>query len=188
MAFYKFPRHLPKYKGLTREIVAQYLNYNPETGTLTWLKRSGSTRAINVWNARYAGKIAGRPGNHGYVDVGLKFGAVKHRYLAHILIWVLMTGELPKYCLDHRNVIKKDNCWSNLREATKAQNGHNRGLSKANTSGVRGVRYNKRKKKFIARIAYLGVEHCLGYYKTIEEATEARTRKAKDLYGEFFKC
>jgi hypothetical protein len=47
---------------LTQAIVRQLLDYNPETGTLTWRVRDKwwfvSDRACNAWNATWAGQPA----------------------------------------------------------------------------------------------------------------------------------
>lgn len=47
-------------------------------------------------------------------------------------------------------------------------------LSKANTSGYKGVSYDRRRKKWVAQIQYAGKGYHLGRYEKIEEAIKAR--------------
>jgi hypothetical protein len=58
-------------------------------------------------------------------------------------------------------------------------------IGKNNISGVKGVHYDKRSNKWIAsiKIDYIGIH--IGAYKTLEEAKQARIKKANDVFGEF---
>lgn len=47
-------------------------------------------------------------------------------------------------------------------------------ISKANTSGARGVYFNKQRKKWIAQIMFRGKCHYLGGFDDFDEAVEAR--------------
>lgn len=47
-------------------------------------------------------------------------------------------------------------------------------ISKANTSGVRGVYFNKRRGKWVAQIAFKGKCYYLGGYNKLEDAAKAR--------------
>lgn len=92
----------------------------------------------------------------------------------------------PKgFDIDHRNRNGLDNRRSNLRVATRAQNGANSRLSIANKSGVKGVDWMKSSEKWRARIGIRGERRWLGLFDTIEEATLARQRAAKEAWGEF---
>jgi len=85
---------------------------------------------------------------------------------------------------DHKNGDGLDNQRTNLRNATKSQNGFN-SRRKPGASGVRGVHWYKRHQKWVARIKLHGQEHHLGYFNEIEDAIGAYHRAALDLYGEF---
>lgn len=52
-------------------------------------------------------------------------------------------------------------------------------ISKANTSGVRGVYFNKQRKKWVAQIMLRGKCHYLGGYDSFNEAVQARKRGEK---------
>lgn len=57
-------------------------------------------------------------------------------------------------------------------------------LSRANTSGVRGVYFNRKRGKWIAQIMFKGKVHYLGGYSRIEDAAKAR-REGEALFEEF---
>ena len=157
-------------------IIRQYFNYNPETGELRW--RIGSRR-------RPAGELAGTPAKteKGRVIVGFQ----GKTYKAHILIWVLQTGEWPSHQIDHINEDPSDNRWGNLRAATKSQNMRNIAKIKSNTSGHKGVGFHRPTSKWRATIQVDGVQYHLGLFKTMEEAIEAYANAAKKLHGLFAK-
>ena len=104
---------------------------------------------------------------------------------SHRLAWLYMTGEWPKGDLDHANMNKADNRWCNLREATNAQNGANRGIPTNNKSGFRGVSWAKRHRKWTAHIRAGRKQYTLGYYNAREEAALTYATYACGLFGEF---
>ncbi len=58
-------------------------------------------------------------------------------------------------------------------------------LKQSNTSGIKGVFFDKRKKTWRAQITHNKKKHHLGYFENIEDAAKARREKAKELFGEF---
>jgi len=71
---------------------------------------------------------------------------------------------------DHINGNKLDNRRENLRNVTHSQNQLHSRLPKTNTSGVKGVVWDKKNKKWQAQIKIKGKNHFLGRYKTVMEA------------------
>jgi hypothetical protein len=93
----------------------------------------------------------------------------------------LVKGEL----CDHINGNGLDNRRSNLRAATKAENGRNRGVQRNSKSGLKCVYFEKRRSKWRASIKVDGKRKHLGYFDTPEGASLAYQAAAKRYYGEF---
>lgn len=68
------------------------------------------------------------------------------------------------YETDHINGDKSDNRCSNLRTVTVSENQMNRGPTRSNTSGYKGVTWRKDKKKYQARIEVNNKKVNIGYY------------------------
>ena len=92
----------------------------------------------------------------------------------------------PGEDIDHRNHNGLDNCRSNLRHCTKSQNAANRrGLSVNNTSGFRGVTWDKQCTKWRARLDVNGKRHHLGLFSAKEDAAKAYKKAATQQFGQF---
>lgn len=87
--------------------------------------------------------------------------------------------------VDHVNGDGLDNRRSNLRPATDAQNGRNRGANRNNTSGYKGVSLDKRRGTWAAALWVAGRKHHLGTHATPEAAAHAYDHAAVELHGEF---
>jgi hypothetical protein len=86
---------------------------------------------------------------------------------------------------DHRNHDTLDNRRFNLRPATEAQNHQNSRKRRDNTSGFRGVSFQKRSGKWQARIRVNGTRLYLGCHATPEIAAIAYAEAVHRLHGEF---
>lgn len=161
---------------LTQEIVRELLDYDPNTGVLTWKERSPSLFncvkhseewACKRWNNRCAGKPAGSlMSSNGYWRVSI-FGRY---YLAHRLVWLYVTGNFPNHHIDHKNGCRIDNRFDNLREVLPAQNSKNRRMNSRNTSGFTGISFNKSNCLWIAYGWKNNKRAYLGSFKTPEMA------------------
>jgi len=87
--------------------------------------------------------------------------------------------------IDHKDNNGLNNRRENLRTATHAQNNQNKGKSKNNTSGYKGVNWEKRRNKWRARIYFNKNYIHLGYFNDIEEAAKAYEKAAKKYHGKF---
>lgn len=96
----------------------------------------------------------------------------------------MFNGALPEI-IDHIDGNSLNNRIENLRAATQSQNLCNRGKPKSNTSGYKGVYFDKTKNKWRAEIQKHGEVHRLGYFNAAEEAGAAYNTAAKELHGEF---
>lgn len=128
-------------------------------------------RAAATWNTRYANKEAFTALNTSGYKSGNLLGK---RYLAHRVIWLLCHKDWPEGTLDHINGIRTDNRLSNLRLATLSENAQNRKTPSVNTSGVMGVYWYKKFRKWVSMIRIAGKLTYLGAYDDFEEAVAAR--------------
>jgi hypothetical protein len=151
--------------ALTRRTLRELLDYDPETGVLTWRERPReyfpSTQAWKWWNRMFAGTPALTAINK---DGALQGTLLGRNVLAHRIIWKWMKGRWPKPMIDHIDGNPANNRWDNLREATAVENGRNRCRNSRNTSGHNGVYVDRRSAQthYIAtiragdRLVYLG--------------------------------
>lgn len=131
-----------------------------------------STRGWAAWNALYAGKEAGALRPRRDITVSI----YKRRYLAHRLIWLHVHGKWPRYQIDHIDGDRANNRLNNLRSVTNLTNHRNMPLKRHNTSGVAGVTWSNRDKRWIAQIGVRGKNVLLGYFKDKDAAIDARKR------------
>ena len=129
-----------------------------------------------------AGDIAGGFEQDGYSRVMINYG----RYPLHRLIYIYHNGDIPADIkIDHINSVREDNCIENLRLATSSQNQHNRSKSKNNSSGYKGVYWDKKLKNWRAMIGIDNKKIHLGNFSTPELASEAYNSAADKLHKEF---
>lgn len=173
----------PMRADLTASQVRVLLDYEQGTGTFIWKTRGGAS--ANPWNARFAGKVAGRQqeGRKGLFYERIAIGGVS--YLSHRLAWLYMTGEWPQAVIDHINGNGLDNRIENLRAATRAENNRNSRVKSNNTTGYKGVCFDRREGRFVASIARDGKQFNLGYFETPEDAHAAYCIAAERLHGKF---
>jgi len=159
---------------LTQEYLKEILNYDPETGIWTWKVRTAC--CVHV------GDIAGTFNTpYRRITIGLQM------YKASRLAFLYMEGSLPPPHLDvdHRNRVKSDDSWTNLRLATAQQNSQNTPMSRRNTSGFKGVCWHKTHHCWIAQSRVNGVIKFLGYFSTPELASAAYLAFVTPLHDEF---
>ncbi len=151
------------------------LSYDRETGKFTWLVRPRKNTP--------AGSIAGSVKTNGYIKITIN----GRSFQAHRLAWFYMHGEWPPPTeeMDHINRIRSDNRAVNLRVATRSQNKANSKRPAHNTSGFKGVSWNKVMSKWLAQIDVNRRNINLGYFDDPQEAHAAYCRAAAEYHGEF---
>lgn len=165
----------------SHEEICSMFSYDKVSGGLKWKHREPSSLKNRQWNGRFANKTAGTIRKDGYLRV--KVGC---RYiLVHRLIWFIEFGEFPSFLIDHINGNKSDNRLENLREVTKSENATN--CNTENSTGHKGVRYDKRYNTYQVRLTKNGKTFHLGQAKTFSEAIEIYNQNVDKIHGNFGK-
>lgn len=148
----------------------EVLNYDPETGIFTWKSRSGRKCKI--------GGAAGSITVEGYCAIRIDHVRIQ----AHRLAIAYVEGAFPSNYVDHRNGVRSDNRYSNLRHATTGQNHQNRALPRHNTSGYMGVTLEGGSRPWVARISRQKETVWLGRFDTPQEAHAAYLAAKKHIH------
>lgn len=91
-------------------------------------------------------------------------------------------------CGKHKTANKSEKSRKNISKVT--EDGGNLSLIKKETAystnklGVKGVSYDKKRRKYVAQLSYKKKYYYLGRYDTVEEAKKAYDRKRKELLDE----
>lgn len=152
----------------TQELVQSLFDY--KDGVLYW-RRATSNR-----NHKMVGKMAGWVGDQGYAKININGKA----YSAHRLIFMFHHGYMPNQ-VDHVDGDRGNNRIENLRAATHEQNAQNAKLRCNNTSGIKGVSFNARRKKWIVQLRCNRRHVYVGGFDDIELA-ELAAVEVRDLY------
>jgi hypothetical protein len=103
----------------------------------------------------------------------------------NIYLHRFITNCPPDLCVDHINGNTLDNRQENLRVCTITQNSKNQRKKKNNTSGYKGVVWDRKKAKWLSNITVNYKYIFLGYYDTPEKAYEAYVTASKKYHGDF---
>lgn len=104
----------------------------------------------------------------------------EHTYM-HRIIMNCPRGTI----VDHENGDGLDNRRSNLRLSTRSQNTANSLIYSTNTSGFKGVSWNKSMRKWEANISINGKKIYLGVFSDPLEAALSYDTAARELFREF---
>jgi hypothetical protein len=161
---------------LDAETIRNLLHYDTDTGLFTWKVSRGGTATVGS--------------GAGFINTGKSSGYVLIKvccasYKAHRLAWLYMTGEWPAEQIDHINRCRSDNRWANLRTASHSQNQTNSNLYKNNTTGLKGVYWYKKLRKWAAMIRSDGHLKYLGVYDCPAAAHFSYLVAANKLRGDF---
>ena len=157
---------------LSQERVKELFDYH-EDGYLIY--------KIRTSNRTHIGDIAGTLTPDGYLAVSIDY----KKYLVHRLIFLWHHGYLPDE-VDHGDRSRQNGRIENLREATRPQNNANSPKKSFNTSGFKGVTWDKRRQKWLAQIQFNKKCKFLGYYDDPEEGHAKYCEAGKQFFGEFF--
>lgn len=158
------PRTKPASKLTKVELTAEHLktivHYDSDTGIFTRIKKT--------CNRVKLGQHCGALNTNGYLQISIE----SRLYLASNLAVLYMTGEWPANMVDHKNTIRTDNRWSNLRDVPSSINVQNkRSPSRNSKSGFLGV--SPLHGKWAANISTDKKRTHLGSFATPEQASAA---------------
>ena len=158
---------------LTAARLRETLDYNQQTGAFTWrVFRSG--RAIPGQQAARAPRL------NGYATIFVD----GYLYPAHRLAWLHVTGSWPDGVIDHRDGVKTNNAFENLRDVSHSVNSQNQRKARVdNILGMLGVTHHPKNNTFQARITLNKKTQSLGYFKTPEEAHAAYLEAKRRLHA-----
>lgn len=158
------------YKDLPQDKIKELFTY--VNGELVW----NDDRPFH----KTKGKVAGSVSKNGYKKCGYN----GKEYYIHRLVYIYHHGNIEGQ-IDHIDGNKLNNNISNLRMVCPSQNSWNEKIRKTNTSGVKGVYFNKRLQKWHARVGFNSKELHVGYFDRIEDAEKAVKSKREQLHKEY---
>jgi len=98
---------------ITAAQLREEVTYHKRTGLFTRNKRRAPSEIGDVCGSKLT--------HHGYLLIQV----LGQRYPAHRLAFLYVTGKWPADMMDHKNGVRTDNRWRNLREADAQLNGEN---------------------------------------------------------------
>lgn len=147
---------------ITYDELHRILDYDPNTGIFRW--------KVNRSRMAKLGQLAGCLNKRGYHVIRIN----RKLYRTNRLAWFYVHGYFPENDIDHINRNKIDNRIINLREVSRTCNTRNTGNQIDNTSGIKGISFYKRIKKWQAKITIKKRQIGLGYYDDFDDAVCAR--------------
>lgn len=150
--------------SLTQLKLKQLMSYDPQSG-IFYSSRSGHP----------LGTVRRTDKSYVIISIG------RHKYRAHRLAFLYMTGKLPSQLVDHQDGNGLNNSWENLREVCPVGNNRNQRLRDDNSSGVAGVYWNKKDRRWQVSIkTERGNRGYVGQFADLLDAVAARFRTVRD--------
>jgi hypothetical protein len=179
-----FEERVASIKGIPLEHIQSILKIdsNKPSG-LSWItnKNKHGGQKDNCGNA-YIDKKCG----YKYWQITIRYNKKRYCMRCSRIVFLLANGYLTKGKeVDHIDCNTSNNNLENLREVTPSQNQHNRSINKNNTSGHKGVYWEKTVKKWRVRIKLKRKNYDFGFYENLEEAVQVMTSERARLHGEF---
>lgn len=155
---------------VTYERLRELLAYSKKTGVFTW--KCPTSRKHKC------GDVAGSRVGHRYIHIEID----GRSYGAHRLAWLYVRGVWPSGQIDHKNGVRDDNRFDNLRDGSRSFNQQNqRKAQSRNMTGFLGV--SRSGKRFKARIVVASAQRQIGTFDTPEEAHRAYVQAKRRLHA-----
>ena len=173
--------HLP-----SAEYLRECFRYDAETGRITWKRRPRShfkgDKNWQKFTTRLAGTDPCKLDKDGYRWGTAYLAGRTCTFREHRVVFKMLTG-LEPLRVDHRDNVRDNNRFENLRAATVSQDNQNR-RRRSGRSLPKGVDFHHG--RFRAS-AWDGTRYvALGHHDTPEEAHAAYCDFARKAHGEFF--
>ena len=172
-------------RGIPLEYIQSVLRIDRNSPSgLSWLPRQDmkfnfgdqSAGSVNTYKKK----------NYSSWKVNVAFNGSSHSLKCSRVIFLLEFGRLSENkIIDHIDGNPLNNKVENLRESTRNQNNQNSRRPKTNTSGHKGVYWDKKSGKWRVLIFANGKFHHFGFYEDKEEAIRVAIEARKKLHGEF---
>jgi hypothetical protein len=139
-----------------------------------------------VWSIKGNKYLKPSPEGSGYQAVRLwNNGKAKTCRIHRLVALTFYFVDDATLLIDHKDRNKSNNNLLNLRFCTRSENQRNTGFQLNSKSGLKGVYWVERNKKWSTQIQINGKRKCLGLFKTKEEAYEAYKKASKEYHGDF---
>lgn len=146
---------------LTQERLKELLRYRKNIGVWKWKKsRSGCSNGLNAGGIHSDG--------YRYIRIDGKL------FQSSRLAFLYVEGYLPENQVDHKNRIRDDDRWDNLRHVSAQCNIRNSGMLRNNKSGVKGIYWNKNRNQWQTHISVGKKGKFLGLFNDFIEAAAHR--------------
>lgn len=120
----------------------------------------------------------------GYVYTKFRYYGDNITVYRHRFNFFLANGFIPEK-VDHKDGVPGNDEDTNLRAANSQQNAHNTKMYSTNTSGIKGISWNKNRSKWEVQVTKNGKKHFGGHFDDIKLAKAAVEGLRSRLHGDF---
>lgn len=172
---------LSSINGIPLKYIQSILKIDPSSPSgLTWIKKAKIAGSLKAYKEK--GILTGKK----YWVIKVPYHGKRYDLIVHRIILLLKDKVLhPDKEVDHIDNNSLNNKSDNLRASTHSENMHNSRLPKHNTSGHKGVYWNKNCKKWEVRIRHNRKLYHFGLYNNKKNAIKLAIEARKKLHGEF---
>lgn len=155
---------------ITQERLKELFRYDPMTGLFT--------RLVSVGTTAKDGSVVRNKRPNQYIRIMID----GIHYRGNRLAWLYMTGVWPSHKIDHRNAIRDDDRFENLRDVTQQINCENHRSANGSKKLLIGVSLEKSTGRFKSQIMSNGVNFHLGRFNTEQQAHSAYIEAKRKIH------